>query len=663
MRVASPASEARASAVADLHGLSVPSGLSVAGEAAAVAALLAGLWASSLYSYLLFHSLVEGAFAAMALALFAMVWTLRVFGGGGYAMVVAVGLVCAAVLEVTHAFVYTGMTILPGSGAPEATQLWVAVRYLTAAVFLAAPFFVDRRPRPAVIMAVFGGITLLLWLSVMTWHIFPTCYVEGAGQTLFKKVSEYVIAAMFVAAAVLVRRHGVGLGRTARELIFWAMLASAAAELSFSLYIGVFSFFNMLGHLLVFMSVYLLYRGLVTSGLGRVYKTALTEATEAVRASEAKLEDIVEASPVGISIIDADGRLSFTNSAIGQILGVPVPELAGRRYSDALRGVAGPDGRSLTEDQLAFGIVRATGRPVYAIEESVSRPDGGRVALSVNAAPLHDATGHVAGVVTVIADVTERTEAEARLRALNDELERRVGERTARLEDANAELEAFAYSVSHDLRAPLRSIDGFSQILWEDYGAVLDEAGRDDLQRVRGAAQRMAALIDAMLALSRLGRHDLAPEQLDLSARAEAAVQRLREQDPEREVTVEIAQGLTVCADAQLTDALLDNLLGNAWKFTSAAAVAHIAVGVRASDGVSAFYVRDDGIGFDAADADELFIPFRRLDTAEGFPGSGIGLATVRRIVARHGGRVWAESGAGEGATFWFTFGEPAPAG
>ena len=250
-----------------------------------------------------------------------------------------------------------------------------------------------------------------------------------------------------------------------------------------------------------------------------------------------------------------------------------------------------------------------------------------------------------------------RRKAERQLEALNADLERRVRARTDALEDANAELESFSYSVSHDLRAPLRALDGFSLALLEDYGDRLDGEAADYLGRIRGASQRMARLIDDLLMLSRVTRRGMTWEHVDLSASARAIGEDLAEDEPGRQVTFTVTPKMVVDGDAQLLDVALRNLLGNAWKFTSRTAGAQVDVGMETRGEDRVFFVRDNGAGFDSQYADKLFAPFQRLHGDDEFPGTGIGLATVQRIVRRHGGRVWADGAAGKGATVWFTLG------
>lgn len=226
------------------------------------------------------------------------------------------------------------------------------------------------------------------------------------------------------------------------------------------------------------------------------------------------------------------------------------------------------------------------------------------------------------------------------------------------LEACNKELEAFAYSISHDLRAPLRSIDGFSQALQEDYSDKLDTQGQDYLRRVRTSAQRMAHMIDDLLRLSRLSRAEMHLEPVDLSAHATDIAEELHRHDPARQAEFQITPGITVTGDPQLLHTALEHLLGNAWKFTARNPAAHIELGSQVQDGETVYFVRDNGAGFDMAYAEKLFSPFQRFHAETDFPGSGIGLAIVQRIIRRHGGRMWAESAVDQGTTIYFTLGK-----
>ncbi len=265
-----------------------------------------------------------------------------------------------------------------------------------------------------------------------------------------------------------------------------------------------------------------------------------------------------------------------------------------------------------------------------------------RIASEVNAERLEIANA-----------LAERRSEEVRL--LNADLENRVRERTAELEATNRELEAFSYSVSHDLRAPLRTIDGFSLALQEDYTDAVDAAGRDYISRVRAGVQRMGQLIDALLQLSRITRSDVTREPLDMARLAESVAQALREQNVDRDIRFNITPGPDANADPKLVQVALENLLGNAVKFTARQPIAEVSFGWDAAQ--SAWRVSDNGAGFDMYYASKLFNAFNRLHGDKDFKGSGIGLATVARVVRRHGGRIWADSIVDHGATFWFTLG------
>jgi light-regulated signal transduction histidine kinase (bacteriophytochrome) len=252
-------------------------------------------------------------------------------------------------------------------------------------------------------------------------------------------------------------------------------------------------------------------------------------------------------------------------------------------------------------------------------------------------------------------EIAKRERAEREIQTLNEQLEQRILQRTTQLEAANKELEAFAYSVSHNLRAPLRSLDGFSLYLLQHCLEKLDARERDYLQRVRAASQRMGQLIDDLLNLSRLTRLDLCREVVDMSVLARTIAGELRQTQPHRHVEWVIADGLVVHGDRRLLGLMLENLLGNAWKFTAKLPQAQVEVGSSPHAGKTVYYVRDNGAGFDMAYADQLFAPFQRLHTLAEFEGTGVGLATVQRIIHHHGGRIWAEGAVDQGATFYFT--------
>lgn len=295
----------------------------------------------------------------------------------------------------------------------------------------------------------------------------------------------------------------------------------------------------------------------------------------------------------------------------------------------------------------------------YEIDHRIITPDGRVKHLHVQWEVFLDGEGKPLRALGTAQDITAQVLAKEEIERLNAELESRVRERTAELQSANKELESFAYSISHDLRSPLRGIDGFSQLLREEYGERLDETGLDYLDRVRRAAQRMGTLIDDILELSRVTRRSMRRAHVDLSQFAREILEELAQSSPDRHAEVSIAEDCIAFGDPQLLRVLLQNLLENAWKYSGRQATTRIEFGRETASDEIIFFVRDNGVGFDMKYADRLFTPFQRLHKPEEFEGTGIGLATVARVVHRHGGRVWAEAQAGQGATLRFTIGHP----
>jgi light-regulated signal transduction histidine kinase (bacteriophytochrome) len=294
------------------------------------------------------------------------------------------------------------------------------------------------------------------------------------------------------------------------------------------------------------------------------------------------------------------------------------------------------------------------------MEEVIPHPDGPHIYITVKY-PITGTEGGPYAVCGISTDITDLKRAEQQVDTLIAELETRVEQRTAELEASTRELDAFAYSVSHDLRAPLRAVAGFSEILLEDHAAQLDSTGLDYLKRVCTAADRMSGLIDALLDLSRAGRAELLRRPVNLGDLARDILADISSTEPERDVQI-VVEDLPVTGDKHLLTLLLQNLISNAWKFTSGRVPARIHVGSLGTDEARTYFVADNGAGFDPRYAAKLFVPFQRLHSADDFPGTGIGLAIVARIAARHGGRAWASSAPDEGATFYFTL-APEPRG
>lgn len=376
---------------------------------------------------------------------------------------------------------------------------------------------------------------------------------------------------------------------------------------------------------------------------------ARLQEAETLQKSEARIRAILDATPFPIAIVDLqDNNIAFWSYSALTLFGHTAPTAA-EWYRIAYPD---PDYRQEVLDRWKpfLEIARESHQPVNTGVYRIACRDGSVRLCELYATFLED------NLIVTFNDITERQRAEEEIIHLNADLEQRVVARTLQLEAINWELEAFSYSVSHDLRAPLRGIDGFSQALLEDYpNQPLDETGMNYLKRIRMATQRMGELIDDMLKLSRVSRCELQWQSVDLSHIVREIIDQLQQGAPLRVVDVNIQEGVVVQGDHNLMQVAIANMLDNAWKFSGQKEQSRIEFGARDEDKQTTFFVRDNGVGFDMHYVSKLFLPFQRLHTTEEFPGTGIGLVIVRRIIERHGGQVWAEGETGKGATVYFS--------
>ncbi len=384
--------------------------------------------------------------------------------------------------------------------------------------------------------------------------------------------------------------------------------------------------------------------------LAVLYLAVRSDITERKTEEEAsaRLAAIVSSSNDAIVGKDLNSLVTSWNAGAEKMFGYRAGEIIGRPITLLI-----PAEREAEELLIIERIKR--GESVEHFETQRVARDGHLIDISVTVSPIKDKRGRIVGASKVARDITERKRADEEIRRLNSQLEQRVKERTADLEFANQELEAFSYSVSHDLRAPLRAVAGFSQAVLEDYGSMLPEDGRRDLLLIRERAQRMGRLIDDLLAFSRLGRYPLTRQRIDTTGQVRAVLAELAPRREGRKIEVRLAELPACTGSPAMLEQVWVNLISNAFKYTRQRENAVVEIGCRAEAGENVFFVRDNGAGFDMKYAHKLFGVFQRLHRAEEFEGTGAGLALVQRVVQRHGGRIWAEAGVDRGATFYFT--------
>lgn len=390
--------------------------------------------------------------------------------------------------------------------------------------------------------------------------------------------------------------------------------------------------------------------GVAATAAARAAEAATIATATAVTKTSALNErynrDLFEAAPDPLIAVDRKGIIEIANNATETMTGYQRRKLIGTDFSNYFTD---PEkARNGFDETFAKGSI--LNEPL-----TVKHHSGHLTEVLCSANVYKNETGVIQGVFVAMRDITLRKKAQADLEKYHAQLEEMVSRRTAELEAVNKELETFSYTVSHDLRAPLRAIDGFSRTVIKKYSDNLPNEGLEYLERVRAASQRMAMMIDDILALSRVSRAEMSHTDVDLTAQANVVFNELTGADPDRKATVIIAPGLVANGDPGMINQILENLLTNAWKFTSHKAETKIQFGEKIVDAKKTYFIKDNGAGFDTAYEDMLFKPFQRLHSVEEFAGSGIGLATVQRLIHKHGGKIWAEGEVGIGATFYFT--------
>lgn len=594
-------------------------------ELGGCACLLVGLFITSRYNFLLFHTFAELFSIAVAWGVFMLVWNARSFISNDALPFLGTAYLFVGFIDLLHALAYKGMGIFPDHmDSGYATQLWIAARGMEAVSLALFPLLLGRRVPQRAVMAAFAGGATLLVLSIFYWGVFPDCYVEGVGLTPFKKGAEYVISLIMACGLFGLFRRRQAMSDQVFRLMVLSIFLTICSEMAFTFYISVYGLSNLIGHFFKIVSFFLVYIALIGAGLTQPYGMMFRELKE----SEAKIRAFVDNTPVIIYMKDLDGRYILFNRMCEKVLNMK-REL-----------VIGKTSREILPQKLAEQFV-ANDRRVMETEalqviDEVIEVDNALLTYRSTQFPVYDDEGRFLAICGISVDITEQRKAEEELRRSNEDLER------------------FAYVASHDLQEPLRKVNSFSELLADRYRGQLDEKADKYLFYITDGAARMKRLIQDLLSFSRVATRGEEFTPADTGELLHRAIDSLQISIRESGARITLGELPAIRADAGQIVQLFQNLIGNAIKYRGDEP---LRIHVTAEDGARGwiFSVRDNGIGVDEAYSDRIFEIFQRLHPRYRYPGTGIGLAICKRIVERHGGRIWGSSESGNGATFYFT--------
>jgi len=588
------------------------------------AALFTGLYFSSRYNYLLFHSIAEIFSILVAFGIFVVAWNARRLLDNSYFIFIGIAFLFIGLLDLAHTLAYPGMGVFPGYGTNEAAQLWIGARYLQSLSLLIAPLLIGRRLRVNWLVAGYALVTALLLVAIFYWRNFPVCFVEGAGLTPFKIVSEYIISLLLAGAIFTMWQKRRQFDTNVLRFLLAAIVVTIASELAFTLYQSPYGLANLIGHFLKIVAFYLIYKAIIETGLVKPYNLLFRN----LKQSEERYRDLYEEAPDAYFSVGTNGYIMRANRRAAELLGYSRVEIVGRPVADLYADT--PNGR--TKAQKIFDRFLA-GQEIRDEEMEMRRADGTSLWVNLSVRPIVDEEGRVIASRSVVTDITEHR----KLDQLKDD---------------------FISLVSHELRSPLTVVMGALNTVLSEGAHLSDEETRQLLEDAALESESLSHLLGNLLELSRAQAERLVlyAEATDIKKVVQDTVDRIKRQPSAHRFVVSLPPKLPpVYADPLRLERILYNLLENAVKYSPQGG--EIKVSVELDKEQLVIGVSDQGVGISPADQARLFAPFQRLEESRpsGVRGVGLGLLVCQRLVAAHGGRIWVESAPGRGSTFFFT--------
>jgi PAS domain S-box-containing protein len=620
--------------------------------------LLAGLFVTSRYSYLLFHSVVGFFSVLIATGVFAIAWNTRGFQENNYLLFLGIAYLFVGTLDLLYTLSYQSLGMFQGFSRQVPAQLWLAARTLESLSLFLAPQFIGRRLRP---YAVFGGYLLVFAAIILIIFGGGLVHLERLTAppvlSALKKTGKYVNSIFLAGALAVLWHRREEVDPSVLRLLLGAIALALGSEITLTFIAGTSNAAGLAGHLVKIASLYLIYRALIASELIKPYlrlSHSLEVSGNLIRHEKDFTDRLLDMAQEIVLILDSEGRILRLNHSCEALTGYRLADVQNRRFWEVF-----PAPEEVPEVQEAFFDLIA-GDFSQSWQTDWVAKDGTRrlIAWSNTAFPREN--GAVDYVIGTGIDISDQREVKNRLEQLNGKLTQQVEVREPEpqleIPVPGPELKDFTAEIFSDFKVPVRWLKGYCKAL-EEYGdAPLDLKGREYLQRMHGLISQMGELIEVVLQQSRLAQGEVQRQEVNLSAQARLIAADLTRRAPDRRVVFSIAQGLTASGDPAMLHPALKILLNQAWKFTAGVPQARIEFGVLPpKNGVKVFFVRDNRTAFGSDYVNKLFRSFQRMQVARDFSGSEISLATVRSIILQHGGRIWAEGEVGQGVTFYFT--------